>query len=36
LENFFEDLKKTSKAKRVEFGEGGIEVVESLKVKIIL
>ena len=36
LEKFFEDLKETSKARRVDFGEGGIEVVEGVKVEIKL
>ncbi len=34
LENFFEDLKETSKAGRVEFGEGGMEVVKDVKIKV--
>ena len=34
LEKFFEDLKETSKAKRVGFGEGGKEVIKGIKVRV--
>jgi len=36
LEKFFEDLKETSKAKKVEFREGKKEVIENLKIKVEL
>ncbi|NQV00488.1 MAG: valine--tRNA ligase [Parcubacteria group bacterium] len=36
LEKFFEDLKETTKAGKVEFGEGDKEISENLKIKVSL
>ena len=36
LEDFFEDLKETTRAGKVEFGEGGKEISKDIKVKISL
>lgn len=36
LKDFFEDLKETTRAGKVEFGEGGKEVVKNIKIKVKL